>query len=123
MPLKASVLALVHRQPRHLSWLGRHVSELAGLLGDAAAAGDRLGEPTALVAGMVPDRPRAGRSSPPIDVPLQKRLYGDKLKMSHQEVKQENKELQRQYRGQGQGPRPHARDVPAPNDEPRCRKR
>ncbi len=29
-----------------------------------------------------------------VDVPLQKRLHADKLKMSHQEVKQENKELE-----------------------------
>ena len=29
-----------------------------------------------------------------IDVPLQKRLHGDKLKMSHQEVKQEQKEIE-----------------------------
>ena len=29
-----------------------------------------------------------------IDVPLQKRLHGEKLKMSHQELKQENKELE-----------------------------
>ena len=29
-----------------------------------------------------------------IDVPLQKRLHGEKLKMSHQELKQENRELE-----------------------------
>jgi flagellar biosynthetic protein FlhB len=88
--LKASVLALVLGS-LGASWLGRHVNELAGVLAMplpqaiASASGS-------LVAGMVPIVLALALFAA-IDVPLQKRLHGEKLKMSHQEVKQEQKEL------------------------------
>ena len=72
-------------------WLGRHLHELAGVLAlplpAAIAAAQRLGgrRPGAAAA-------RAGVFAG-IDVPLQKRLHGEQLKMSHQELKQEHKEL------------------------------
>jgi flagellar biosynthesis protein FlhB len=88
--LKASLLALVLGS-LGASWLGRHVGEFAGLLAMplpqaiAAASGS-------LVAGLIP-LVLALALFAAIDVPLQKRLHGEKLKMSHQEVKQEQKEL------------------------------
>jgi len=88
--LKASLLALV-LGGLGASWLGRHVSDLAGVLAMplpqaiAAVSGS-------LVAGMSP-LVLALALFAAIDVPLQKRLHGEKLKMSHQEVKQEQKEL------------------------------
>jgi flagellar biosynthetic protein FlhB len=88
--LKASVLALVIGSVAAL-WLSGHVHELVGVLA--------LPLPTAIAAaaGAV----AAGMSLillalavfAAIDVPLQKRLHGERLKMSHQEVKQEHKEL------------------------------
>ncbi|HEY4956177.1 MAG TPA: flagellar biosynthesis protein FlhB [Caldimonas sp.] len=88
--MKASVLALVLGS-LGVFWLGRHVSELAGVLAmplpqAIASAADSL------VAGMVPIVLALALFAA-IDVPLQKRLYGERLKMSHQEVKQEQKEL------------------------------
>ena len=50
----------------------------------AAASGSLVGRPG-------PAGPRA-RPVRRIDVPLQKRLHGEKLKMSHEELKQEHKE-------------------------------
>ncbi len=73
------------------SWLGRHVGELAGVLAMplpqaiASVSG-------ALVSGMVPIVLALALFAA-IDVPLQRRLHGDQLKMSHQEVRQEQKEL------------------------------
>jgi flagellar biosynthesis protein FlhB len=88
--LKASVLALVLGS-LGVFWLGHHVGELSGLLAmplpqAIASAGHSL------VAGMVPIVLALALFAA-IDVPLQKRLHGEKLKMSHQEVKQEHKEL------------------------------
>jgi flagellar biosynthetic protein FlhB len=88
--LKASLLALVLGSIG-ASWLSRHVGDLAGVLAMplpqaiASVSGS-------LVAGMVP-LVLALALFAAIDVPLQKRLHGEKLKMSHQEVKQEQKEL------------------------------
>src|SRR5450755_1120679 len=88
--LKASVLALVLGSLGAF-WLGRHVSELAGVLAmplpqAIASTG------AALVAGMVPIVIALALFAV-IDVPLQKRLHAEKLKMSHQELKQEHREL------------------------------
>jgi flagellar biosynthetic protein FlhB len=88
--LKASVLALVLGSIGG-TWLGRHVGELAGVLAMplpqaiASVSG-------ALVSGMVPIVLALALFAA-IDVPLQRRLHGDQLKMSHQEVRQEQKEL------------------------------
>jgi flagellar biosynthetic protein FlhB len=88
--LKASLLALVLGSIG-ASWLSRHVGDLAGVLAMplpqaiASVSGS-------LVGGMVP-LVLALALFAAIDVPLQKRLHGEKLKMSHQEVKQEQKEL------------------------------
>ena len=88
--LKASLLALVLGSIGG-TWLGRHVGDLAGVLtmplpqAIASVSGS-------LVGGMVPIVLALALFAA-IDVPLQKRLHGDKLKMSHQEVKQEQKEL------------------------------
>jgi flagellar biosynthetic protein FlhB len=88
--LKASLLALV-LGGLGASWLGRHVADLAGVLAmplpQAIASASR-----SLVAGMIPVVLALALFAA-IDVPLQKRLHGEKLKMSHQEVKQEQKEL------------------------------
>ena len=72
-------------------WLSRHVHELAGVLAlplptAIAAAGGDAGRRDG------PDPARARRLRR-VDVPLQKRLHGERLKMSHQELKQEQKEL------------------------------
>jgi flagellar biosynthetic protein FlhB len=88
--LRASLLALILGSLGAF-WLSRHVGDLAGVLAMplpqaiASASGS-------LVAGMIP-LVLALALFAAIDVPLQKRLHGEKLKMSHQEVKQEHKEL------------------------------
>ncbi len=88
--LKASLLALVLGSIAAF-WLSGHVRDLVGVLAlplptaiAAAAATVAAGMTLILLALAV----FAG-----VDVPLQKRLHGDRLKMSHQEVKQEQKEL------------------------------
>jgi flagellar biosynthesis protein FlhB len=87
---KASVLALVLGS-LGVYWLAHHASELAGALGMALpqAIASVSGS---LVGGMVPIVIALALFAA-IDVPLQKRLHAEKLKMSHQEVKQEQKEL------------------------------
>jgi flagellar biosynthetic protein FlhB len=88
--LKASVLALVLGTIAAF-WLSRHVSELVGVLAlplptaIAAAAGTVGAGMTLILLAL------AVFAS--VDVPLQKRLHGERLKMSHQELKQEQKEL------------------------------
>ena len=88
--LKASVLALVLGSVGAF-WLVRHVAELVGVLAlplptaIGAAAGT-------VVAGMALILLALGIFAG-VDVPLQKRLHAERMKMSHQEVKQENKEL------------------------------
>ncbi|MEO8312941.1 MAG: EscU/YscU/HrcU family type III secretion system export apparatus switch protein [Caldimonas sp.] len=88
--LKASLLALVLGSIAAL-WLSGHARELVGVLAlplpaaiAAAAAAVAAGMTLILLALAV----FAG-----VDVPLQKRLHGQRLKMSHQEVKQEQKEI------------------------------
>ena len=88
--LKASLLALVLGSIAAL-WLSGHVRDLVGVLAlplpaaiAAAAAAVAAGMTLILLALAV----FAG-----VDVPLQKRLHGERLKMSHQEMKQEQKEL------------------------------
>ncbi len=72
-------------------WMSHHLGELVGLLGLSLPAA--IAKASALVvAGMGP-MIFALAVFATIDVPLQKRLHADKLKMSHQEVKQEQKEL------------------------------
>jgi len=71
--------------------MSRHLSELVGLLGLPLPSA--IANATGLVvAGMGPML-FALAVFATIDVPLQKRLHADKLKMSHQEMKQEQKEL------------------------------
>lgn len=88
--LKASVLALVLGIIGAF-WLSKHVRELVGVLAlplpvaIAAAAG--------MVAAGMGLILLALAAFAGIDVPLQKRLHGERLKMSHQELKQEQKEL------------------------------
>jgi flagellar biosynthetic protein FlhB len=88
--IKASVLALVLGSIGAF-WLGRHVSELVGVLALPLPAAIAAASAT-VVAGMGLILLALGVFAG-VDVPLQKRLHGDRLKMSHQEVKQEQKEL------------------------------
>ena len=72
-------------------WMSHHLRELVGLFGLSLPVA--IEKAAALVvAGMGP-MIFALAVFATIDVPLQKRLHADKLKMSHQEVKQEQKEL------------------------------
>ncbi len=88
--LRESVLALVLGSLA-VYWMSRHLSELVGLLGLPLPSA--IAKATGLVvAGMGPML-FALAVFATIDVPLQKRLHADKLKMSHQEMKQEQKEL------------------------------
>ena len=88
--LRESVLALVLGSLA-VYWMSRHLSELVGLLGLPLPSA--IANATGLVvAGMGPML-FALAVFATIDVPLQKRLHADKLKMSHQEMKQEQKEL------------------------------
>ncbi len=88
--LKASLLALVLGSLGAF-WLARHVAELVGVLALPlpAAIGAAAGT---VVAGMGLILLALGVFAG-VDVPLQRRLHAEKLKMSHQELKQENKEL------------------------------
>jgi flagellar biosynthetic protein FlhB len=88
--IKASVLALLLGSIGAF-WLGRHVSELVGVLALPLPAAIAAASAT-VVAGMGLILLALGVFAG-VDVPLQKRLHGDRLKMSHQEVKQEQKEL------------------------------
>ena len=74
-------------------YLQRHFDASSGVLA--------MPLPTAIerAAGTTARRPRpaaagARRPSPLVDVPLQRHLHAQRLKMSHQEVKQEHKELE-----------------------------
>ena len=88
--LKASLLALVLGSLAAF-WLSRHVGELVGVLAlplptaIAAAAGTVAAGMTLILFALA--------VFAAVDVPLQKRLHGERLKMSHQELKQEQKEL------------------------------
>ena len=57
-----------------------------------------------------------------IDVPLQRKLMLDRLKMSHQEMKQEHKELEGNVEVKAKVQRAHARDRQAAACWPRCRR-
>jgi flagellar biosynthetic protein FlhB len=88
--MRESLLALI-LGTLAVFWMKHHLSELVALLGLSLPAA--IAQATALVvAGMGP-MIFALAVFATIDVPLQKRLYADRLKMSHQEVKQEQKEL------------------------------
>jgi flagellar biosynthetic protein FlhB len=88
--IKASVLALLLGSIGAF-WLGRHISQLVGVLALPLPAAIAAASAT-VVAGMGLILLALGVFAG-VDVPLQKRLHGDRLKMSHQEVKQEQKEL------------------------------
>lgn len=87
---KQSVLALV-LGTLAVIWMQHHLRDLVGLFSQPlptaiASAADLV------ISGLVP-MVFALAVFAAIDVPLQKKLYADRLKMSHQEVKQEQKEL------------------------------
>ena len=87
---KASVLALV-LGAIGASWLTGHVRELVGVQAlplPAAVAGA-----SALIAAGMGFVLLALAGFAGIDLPLQKRLFAERMKMSHQELKQEHKEL------------------------------
>ncbi len=89
--LKGSLLALV------LGCIGafflrRHVPSFSGLLAMPVPAA--IGEAASQVWGGVGLLLLALALFAAIDVPLQKRLHAQRLRMSHQEVKQEHKELE-----------------------------
>jgi flagellar biosynthesis protein FlhB len=88
--MRESLLALILGSLA-VYWMSHHVAELVALLGmalpKAIASATNL-----IISGMGPMLLMLAVFAI-IDVPLQKRLYTDRLKMSHQEVKQEQKEL------------------------------
>jgi flagellar biosynthetic protein FlhB len=88
--LKASVLALVLGSIGAW-WLSRHIGDLGSVLGMSLpqAIASASGSLVAGMGGIV----FALALFALVDVPLQKRLHAEKLRMSHQEVKQEQKEL------------------------------
>jgi flagellar biosynthesis protein FlhB len=88
--LKASVLAVVLGGIGAF-WLGGHVREMVGVL--ALPLPTAIASATAAVSGGMAGVLLALAVFAAIDVPLQKRLHAERLKMSHQEVKQEQKEL------------------------------
>ena len=89
--LKASLLALVLGAVGAF-WLSRHVPSFVGVLALPLPAA--ISATTAAVAGGLGLLLLALAFFAAIDVPLQMRLHAQKLKMSHQEVKQETKELE-----------------------------
>jgi flagellar biosynthesis protein FlhB len=88
--IKASVLALVLGSIGAF-WLGRHLQELVGVLALPLPAA--IAAVGALLVGGLALILLALAAFAGIDVPLQKRLHAERLKMSHQELKQEHKEL------------------------------
>lgn len=89
--VKGSVLALVLGTIGAL-WLKSHVMEFAGVLAlPLPAAISSAG--TAMVGGLVLLLIALALFAG-VDVPLQLRLHASRLKMSHQELKQEHKELE-----------------------------
>jgi len=87
--LKASVLALV-LGAIGASWLTRHVDVFAGVLAMPLPAA--IPAATGAMAGGLGLLLLALAAFAAIDVPLQKRQHAMRLKMSHQELKQEHKE-------------------------------
>src|SRR5436190_7160921 len=88
--LKASVLALLLATIAAF-WLSGHVHELVGVL--ALPLPTAIPAAAATVVGGMALILLALAVFASVDVPLQKRLHGERLKMSHQELKQEQKEL------------------------------
>ncbi len=87
---KESVLALVLGTLAAF-WLSRHLSELVAVLGLSLPAA--IATASGLVVSGMGPLIFALAVFASIDVPLQKRLYAERLRMSHQEQKQEQKEL------------------------------
>jgi flagellar biosynthetic protein FlhB len=88
--LKASVLALVLGSIGAF-WLAGHVRELAGV--QALPLPAAIAAASAMLAAGMGGILLALAAFAGIDVPLQKRLFAERMKMSHQELKQEQKEL------------------------------
>jgi flagellar biosynthesis protein FlhB len=89
--MKASVLALVLGSLGAF-WLGRHLQELVGVLALPLPAA--IAAVGALLVGGLALILLALAAFAGIDVPLQKRLHAERLKMSHQELKQEHREIE-----------------------------
>ena len=87
---KASVLALVLGSIGAF-WLAGHVRELAGV--QALPLPAAIAEASAMLAAGMGGILLALAAFAGVDVPLQKRLFAERMKMSHQELKQEQKEL------------------------------
>ncbi|MBP5991010.1 MAG: flagellar biosynthesis protein FlhB [Piscinibacter sp.] len=87
--LKACVLALILGTIGAL-YLKAHVGDFASLLGMSLPAAVESGASTVL--GGLALLVLALAAFAGIDVPLQRKLHADRLKMSHQEAKQEHKE-------------------------------
>ena len=89
--LKGSLLALVLGTIGAL-WLKSHVMEFAGVLALPLPAA--IGAASSVMAGGLVLLLIALALFAGVDVPLQLRLHASRLKMSHQELKQEHKELE-----------------------------
>ena len=87
---KASVLALVLGTIGGL-WLVGHVRDLVGV--HALPLPAAIGDASATLAAGLALLLLALAVFAAIDVPLQKRMFAERMKMSHQELKQEQKEL------------------------------
>ncbi|MBV9890015.1 MAG: flagellar type III secretion system protein FlhB [Rhizobacter sp.] len=88
--VKASVLALVLGTTGGL-WLASHVRDLVGV--HALPLPAAIGDATATIAAGMALLLLALAAFAAVDVPLQKRMFAERMKMSHQELKQEQKEL------------------------------
>jgi flagellar biosynthesis protein FlhB len=88
--IKASVLALVLGGVGAF-WLAEHVRDLVGL--QALPLPAALGAAGAMLAAGMGLILLALAAFAAVDVPLQKRLFAERMKMSHQELRQEQKEL------------------------------
>ncbi|MGZ5130430.1 MAG: EscU/YscU/HrcU family type III secretion system export apparatus switch protein, partial [Caldimonas sp.] len=89
--LKASLLALV-LVAIGAAWLSRHVDAFSGVLAMPLPAA--IPAATAAMAGGLALILVALGVFAAVDVPIQKHLHAIRLKMSHQELKQEHKELE-----------------------------
>lgn len=89
--IKASVLALV-LVGIGAAWLANHAEALVGVLASPLPAA--IATSAAAIAGGIFLLVIALAAFAAFDVPLQKRLHANRLKMSHQELKQELKELE-----------------------------
>jgi flagellar biosynthetic protein FlhB len=87
---KASVLALVLGTIGGL-WLAAHVRDLVGV--HALPLPAAIGDASATLAAGMALLLLALAAFAAVDVPLQKRMFAERMKMSHQELKQEQKEL------------------------------